>query len=180
MITKTNYTAGYIECEWIKNSPGNTVNSMGAEGYNFHYIHIKFDLATLILYIRAEVTDTAGSRISLAPLTVTKELLEDFGVVFTGNASQGDQFIAKIVDVMGMLGHWRKATRQGNVSYKEYGRIGSSGPNDKTYFYNSNEEEVKNLKKQLEEKDSRISNLEEIIQELKDDIETYKSMNQEC
>lgn len=177
MIVKNNYAAGYAEYEWIKNSPDNTVNSMGAEGYNFHYIHIKFDFMSRILYIRAEVTDTAGSRISLAPLTVTQEILEDFGVVFTKNAYQGDQFIAKIVDVMGMLGHWRKATRQGSVSYEEYGRIGSNG---KTYFYHSNEEEVKNLKKQLEEKDSRISDLEDIIQELKDDIESLKSMSQEC
>lgn len=177
MNVKTNYSAGYIECEWIKNSPGNTVNSMYAENYNFHYIHIKFDLMSKILYMRAEVTDTAGNRISLAPLVVTKELLEDFGVVFTGNASQGDQFIAKIVDVMGMLGYWSKATWQRNVSYTQHGRIGS---NDKTYFYHSNEEEVKNLKKQLEEKDSKISDLEEIIQELKEDIETYKSMAQEC
>ena len=177
MITKTNYAAGYIECEWMKTSPGNTVNSMGAEGYNFHYIHIKFDLATKILYMRAEVTDTVGSRISLAPLTVTKDLLEDFGVVFTGTAAQGDQFIAKIVDVMGTLGYWRKATRQGNVSYTQYGRIGS---NDKTYFYHSNEEEVKNLKKQLEEKNTLIREMEEEMEDMKEEIKTLHALNQEC
>jgi len=177
MITKTNYTAGYIECEWMKNSPGNTVNSMGAEGYNFQHIHIKFDLATKILYIRAEVTDTVGSSISLGPLTVTKDLLEDFGVVFTGTAAQGDQFIAKIVDVMGILGYWRKATRQGNVSYTQYGRIGS---NDKTYFYHSNEEEVKNLKKQLEEKNTLIREMEEEMEDMKEEIKTLHALNQEC
>lgn len=176
MVTKTNYTAGYIECEWMKNSRGNTVNIIYAEGYDFHYIHIKFDLATKILYIRAEVTDTAGcpiSPISLAPLTVTQQLLEDFGVVFTGTAAQGDQFIAKIVDVMGMLGYWRKATRQGNISYKQYGRIGS---NDKTYFYHSNEEEIKNLKKQLEEKNTLIREMEEEIEDLKTDLKSMIEM----
>jgi len=177
MITKTNYAAGYIECEWMKNSSGNTVNNMIAEGYNFHYIHIKFDLMSKILYIRAEVTDTVGSRISLAPLTITKDLLEDFGVVFTGTTAQGDQFIAKIVDVMGTLGYWRKATRQGNVSYKEYGRIGS---NDKNYFYHSNEEEVKNLKKQLEEKNTLIREMEEEMEDMKEEIKTLHALNQEC
>ena len=175
MITKNNYSAGYIEFEWTKNSSGNTINGMGAQGYNFRYIYIKLDLMYGTLFIRAEVTDTAGSSISLAPITVTKELLEDFGVLFTKNGVQNDEFIAKIVDVMGTLGYWSKAKGQGNISYKQYAHTGA---NDKKMFYHSNE--VENFKKQLEEKDSKISDLEEIIQELKDDIETYKSMTQEC
>lgn len=173
MITKTNYAAGYIECEWMNNSSGNTVNSIYADGYNFHYIHIKFDSINQIMSIKAEVTDTVGSRIRLALSTVTQELLEDYGVVFTGIAAQGDEFIAKIVDVLSTLGYCRKATRQGNVGYTQDGRIGA---NNKDYFYHSNEEEVKNLKKQLEEKNTLISEMEEEIEDLKTDLKSMIEM----
>jgi hypothetical protein len=205
MLIKTAYDRGYIDFEWVKGSPGNKLQNIDSELYEFQHIILRQDLVSKLFHIRAEVIDTvSNSAINLPTVTVTKELLEDLGVVFNGNSFQEDVFLKKIIDVMGTMNYWTNAAKTGTTPYNQnapstpynhyttkvpYKKSQKTNPlilNDQDVEwlnkFNSREKTLREIdqEKQISALQNIIEDLKIEIKDLKEEIKMLNGINQEC
>lgn len=208
MLIKTAYDRGYIDYEWFKGSPGNNLQSIKSEGYEFQHIIIRQDLVSKTFHIKADVIDNLGSAIHLPTVTITKELLEDFGVPFDRNSANmslsGDNLLKKIIDIMGSLNYWSKAARQASKIYTPqapltpnshygtkipYQKPQKSNPlilndQDVEWLHRSNSRE-KTLREIEQEKEiaalkNTIEEMKAEMEDLKEEIQMLSAVNEEC
>lgn len=208
MLIKTAYDRGYIDYEWFKGSPGNNLQIINSEGYEFQTIIIRQDLVHKTFHIKADVIDNLGSAIHLQTVTITKELLEDFGVPFDKNSANmslsGDNLLKKIIDIMGSLNYWSKAARQASKNYTPqapltpnshyktkipYQKAQKTNPlilNDQDvewlHKFNSREKTLREIQQEKEIAALKIT-IEEMkaeMEDLKEEIQMLSAVNEEC
>lgn len=208
MLIKTAYDRGYIDYEWFKGAPGNNLQSINSEGYEFQHIVIRQDLMSKTLHIKADVIDNLGSAIHLKTVTITKELLEDFGVPFDKNLANmslpGENLLKKIIDIMGSLNYWSKAGRQASKIYTPkasftpsshyktktpYQKAQKTNPlilNDQDIEwlqkFNSREKTLREIdqEKEIAALKNTIEELKAEMEDLKEEIQMLTAVNEEC
>lgn len=208
MLIKTAYDRGYIDYEWFKGSPGNNLQSIKSEGYEFQHIIIRQDLVHKTFHIKADVIDNLGSAIHLQTVTITKEFLEDFGVSFDKKPENmslsGEDLLKQMIDVMDKLNYWSDAARQAskiytpqapytpNNNYKTktpYQKAQKTNPlilndQDVEWLHRSNSRE-KTLREIEQEKEiaalkNTIEEMKAEMEDLKEEIQMLSAVNEEC
>ena len=208
MLIKTAYDRGYVDYEWFKGSPDNSLESINSEGCEFQHIVIRQDLVSKTFHVKADVIDNLGSAIHLPTVTITKELLEDFGVPFDKNSANmslsGDNLLKKIIDIMGSLNYWSKSARQANKIYtpqapltpnSHYGtkilkqKAQKTNPlilNDDDvewlHKFNSREKTLREIdqEKEIAALKNTIEELKAEMEDLKEEIQMLSAVNEEC
>lgn len=129
------------------------------DGLEFKSIELDYNHATRNVYVKAiAFAYSAGTRteLNLPIFAISEAFLENFGFDMNHIMNPQNSTITDFVDVVGKIGMWQEGVQ----------RLYKSLPDN-----NKNQ-----LKKELEEKDRRIQELEEIIHDLKEDLEMARAL----
>ena len=180
---------GY-EVEWTENT--NTYSRIMYDGVRFHDVIAKFSNVTLTLKISAKVSPYSyggkhPQHPSLLTFEITKELLEDFGVnILDSKTVKDESFIPNVIKVTSNMRFWHpkmvnEIYTQNNTSTPINTRYPKAYYNDQ-FFDTTKFGTIQDTdyKEQLKIKDELIEDLRMEIQDLKDEIEMLKALEQEC
>jgi hypothetical protein len=196
MIFKKSKT-GYI-IDWERISVSN-VSKMIYDGVDFLEVYIEyFDYAWAV---KITVKVVPENKLGVVPPVVmseefSKEFLEFFDInILDYNAAAADpeRLLINLIKITSDAQRWSKKmntflnSKLGNKPNTGYGNPSNIYFKENTYGHlyaeNTNPSDavkIKNLSKELEEKNQHISQLEEELKDLKEEIEMLKAVNQEC
>lgn len=164
----------------------NSIQQIDLDDISFQDVTFVYDINRRTGYVCAVIKDKLSSQTYDIPtFMVSSEFLYDMGLNCEDKTPKDDTFIKKLVLILDETGFWtssstrkqmqKKYTKTYNVKDLKY---------DPNMFYadshNSTEmESTSNLKNQIKQKDVLIDELREQIQEMKEEIEMLKAVNQE-
>ena len=150
----TNYDSNTLY--WSAYSNGGTA-PVYHNGLEFESIELNYDNRTRNVFVKATAY-YVGPRVKLILPTfaISDVFLEDLGFNVRNIANPQNSTIADFVGAIAKAGMWQQAVR------RLYGSLPDNNADQ--------------MKKELEEKDRRIQELEEIIQDLKEDLEMARTL----
>ena len=150
----TNYNSKTLY--WSAHSNGSTT-PVYHDGLEFESIELDYDYRTRNVFVKATAY-YVGPRVKLILPTfaISDVFLEDLGFNARNIANPQNSTIADFVDAIAKAGMWQQAVR------RLYGSLPDNNADQ--------------MKKELEEKDRRIQELEEIIHDLKEDLEMAREL----
>lgn len=165
----------------------NSIKQIDLDNISFQDVTFVYDVNKHSAYICAVIKDKQSSQTYDIPtFVVTGSFLYDMGLNCEDGTPKDDTFIKKLILILDKTGFWnsystkqhmkKKPTKIYNTKDLEY------DPN-LAYDYRNNSPstvDMFKLKDEIKKKDALISELREQIQEMKEDIEMLKAVNQEC
>lgn len=162
----------------------NSIKQIDLGDIFFQDVTFVYDVRKNLGYICAVVKDKLSLQTYDIPtFTITGEFLNDLGLNCNDNTPKDDKFIEKLVLILDKVGFWnsastkqkmkKKATKTYTIKNLKY---------DPNVFYEKKPTQVDDsskLKDEIKQKDALIAELREQIQEMKEDIEMLKAVNQE-
>lgn len=187
----TDVVNGRYTINWSPNSHGtpyvNSVNQIDIGDLSFQDVTFVYDVNKRSCYICAVVKDKLSLQTYDIPtFMVSEAFLYDMGLNCADKTPKDDKFIEKLILILDKTGFWtsystkqnmkKKPTKTYSIKDLEYDPQLMSA-----YMYDPMGVETGfKLKNEIKQKDALIEELKEQIQEMKDEIEMLKAINQEC
>jgi hypothetical protein len=165
----------------------NSVEKIVIGNFSFQDITFVYSSIWRQAYISAVVMDKQSlETYDIPTFSITYEFLYDMGVDCEGSIAKDDKFIEKVIMLLNKTGCWNGSSLKQNMKKKQIKKynIKDLEYDPQTMYTHifdpmATESNAK-LKKELKEKDDLIAELNEQIQEMKEEIELLKAINQEC
>lgn len=152
--TSRNYNSNTLS--WSAFDGGRTT-PIYHDGLEFISIELDYNYSARNVFVKATAYDEASRTKLVIPIfAISEAFLENFGFDIRHIGNPQNSTIADFVEVIGKIGMWREGVN----------RLYKSLPDNNT----------NQLQKELEEKDRRIQELEEIIHDLKEDLEMARTL----
>jgi len=152
--TSRNYNSNTLS--WSAFDGGRTT-PVYYDGLEFISIELDYNHSARNIFVKAVAYDVASRTKLIIPIfAISEAFLENFGFDIRHIGSPQNSTIADFVEVIGKIGMWQEGIQ----------RLYKSLPDNS----------VDQLKQELEEKDRRIQEVEEIIQDLKEDLEMARTL----
>lgn len=186
----TDVMNGRYTIHWSPSTYGdpyvNSIQQIDLGDISFQDVTFVYDINRRTAYVCAVIKDKLSSQTYDIPtFMVSSEFLYDMGLNCEDKTPKDDTFIKKLVLILNETGFWTSASTRQQMQ-KKYTKTYTVKDlkYDPNMFYadrhNSTEmESTSNLKNQIKQKDVLIAELREQIQEMKEEIEMLKAVNQE-
>jgi len=185
-IVNGRYTINWI-ASVFKDSSGNKVHQINLGDLSFQDVTFVYDAFKYTAYISAVIKNKVSlETYDIPTFMVSEEFLYDMGLNCADRTPKNDKFIEQLVLILDKTGFWTSTSTKQNMKKKP---IKSYSVKDleydhhmvSTYMYDPmGVESNSKLKNEIKQKDALIAELKEQIQEMKDEIEMLKAINQEC
>ena len=185
----TDVMRGTYTINWSPHTYGtpyhNSIKQIDLGNIFFQDVTFVYDVNKHSGYICAVIKDKQSLQTYDIPtFMVTGAFLNDMGLNCEDKTPKDDKFIEKVILILDKTGFWNSATTKQKMKKnptKTYTiKNLEYNPN---VFYEEKPTEVDDsskLKDEIKQKDALIAELREQIQEMKEDIEMLKAVNQEC
>ena len=152
--TSRNYNSNMLS--WSAFDGGRTT-PVYHDGLEFISIELDYNYTTRNVFVKAKAYDvTKRIEYNIPVFAISEAFLENFGFDIRHIGNPQNSTIADFVEIIGKIGMWQEGVQ----------RLYKSLPDNNT----------DQLEKELEEKDRRIQELEEIIHDLKEDLEMARTL----
>lgn len=187
----TEHASGRYTINWSPHNYGNpyvsSIQQINLGDISFEDVTFVYDACKRICHVSAVIKKNQSlETYDIPTFAITSEFLYDMGLNCEDKTPKDDKFIEKLVLILDKTGFWtsystkqnmkKKPTKTYSIKDLEYDPQLMSA-----YMYDPMGVETSfKLKNEIKQKDALIEELKEQIQEMKDEIEMLKAINQEC
>lgn len=187
----TDHASGRYTINWSPRTFGspyvNSIKQINLGDISFEDVTFVYDIFKKTCYVSAVIKNNQSLQTYDIPtFRISSEFLYDMGLDCEDKTPKDDKFIEKLVLILDKTGFWNSPSTQKQMK-KTYTKSYHTkdleyNPNNlSTYMYDPfTVENDPKFKKAIEEKDALIAELQEQIQDMKDEIKMLNAINQEC
>jgi hypothetical protein len=184
----TDVMNGRYTIHWSPSTYGNpyvnSIQQIDLGDISFQDVTFVYDINSRSAYVCVVVKDKLSLQTYDIPtFMISSEFLYDMGLNCEDKTPKNDKFIEKLILILDKTGFWNSASTKQKMTKKPTKTYTIKNLEyDPNLFYEKKPTQVDDsskLKNEIKQKDALIAELKEQIQEMKEDIEMLKAVNQE-